>query len=64
MTKRVLQMNPLAYAKAYNEWQNAVAKEIKLIKFTGMGAAEDQIAVRHAETEVVIKSGRKRSGKT
>ena len=36
VTKRVLQMNPLAYAKAYNEWQNAVAKEIKLIKFTGM----------------------------
>lgn len=61
VTKRVLQMNPLAYAKAYNEWQNAAAKEIKLIKFTGMGAAEDQIAkLGHAETEVVIKSGRKK----
>lgn len=61
LTGRTLQMNPLAYAKAYNEWQNASAREIKLVKFKGMGSAEDQLAkLGHAETEVIIKSGRKR----
>lgn len=62
LTGRTMQMNPLAYEKAYNEWQKASAREIKLVKFTGMGAAEDQIAkLGHSETEVIIKSGRNKN---
>ncbi|ARU88440.1 hypothetical protein [Pseudomonas sp. M30-35] len=63
-TNRILQMNPLAYEKAFDEWRKAVAKEIKLVKFKGMGAIEDQIKkLGHDETEknVIIKAPRKSS---
>jgi len=61
-TKRVLQMHPLAYEKAFSEWQKAVAKEIKLVKFKGMGSIEDQIKKlghNEAEQDVIIKAPRK-----
>lgn len=59
---RVLQMNPLAFKKAFQEWQGAVSKEIKLVGYKAMGAAEDQIAKlghKEVEAELVIKSPRK-----
>ncbi|AOE85851.1 hypothetical protein THL1_3303 [Pseudomonas sp. TCU-HL1] len=60
VTGRVLQMNPLAYGKAYSEWEKAAAKEIKLVRFKGMANYEDQIAnLGHSEQELIIKSTRK-----
>lgn len=62
VTKRVLQMNPLAYEKAFKEWQNAVAKEIKLTKFKGLANIEDQVEkLGHYEQELVIKASRKKN---
>lgn len=35
------QMNPLSYDKALSEWDNAITKEIRLIKFTGLEVLND-----------------------
>ncbi|WP_258908884.1 RNA-binding protein [Pseudomonas putida] len=64
VTGRVLQMNPLSYEKAFEEWKKATAKEIKLIRFSGMGAIEDQIKnLGHDEAEhtYVIKAPRRQT---
>lgn len=52
ITGRILQMNPLAYDKAFEEWKKATTKEIKLVRFNGMGAIEDQLnKLGHDEAE-------------
>ncbi|MFK1039777.1 hypothetical protein ACIUV2_12515 [Pseudomonas aeruginosa] len=64
VTKRVLQMNPLSYEKAFHEWRKATAKEIKLLRFSGMSTLEDQIRrLGHNEAEhtYVIKAPRRKS---
>ncbi|KPB85198.1 Uncharacterized protein AC504_3458 [Pseudomonas syringae pv. maculicola] len=64
VTGRVLQMNPLSYEKAFEEWKKATTKEIKLIRFRGMNAIEDQIKkLGHDETEhtYTIKASRKKN---
>lgn len=64
VTGRVLQMNPLSYEKAFEEWKKATAKEIKLVRFSGMGAIEDQIKkLGHDEAEhtYIIKAPRSKS---
>lgn len=63
VTGRVLQMNPLSYEKAFDEWKRATAKEIKLVRFSGMEAIEDQIKnLGHDEVEYtyVIKASRRK----
>jgi len=62
VTGRVLQMNPLSYEKAFEEWKKATTKEIKLIRFSGMNTVEDQIKkLGHDEAEhvYIIKASRK-----
>ena len=62
VTGRVLQMNPLSYEKAFEEWKKATTKEIKLIRFSGMNTIEDQIKkLGHDEAEhvYIIKASRK-----
>lgn len=64
VTGRVLQMNPLSYEKAFEEWKKATTKEIKLVRFNGMGTIEDQIKnLGHDEAEYTysIKASRKRN---
>lgn len=62
VTKRVLQMNPLAYEKAYKEWEDAVAKEVKLTKFKGLANIEDQVdKLGHCEQELIFKATRKKN---
>lgn len=64
VTGRVLQMNPLSYAKAFEEWKKATTKEIKLIRFSGMNTIEDQIKkLGHDEAEhtYIIKASRSKS---
>lgn len=62
VTGRVLQMHPLAYEKAMVEWQDAQAKEIRLVKYKGMAHLEDQIAaLGNQEQELVIRATRKKS---
>lgn len=61
---RVLQMNPLSYEKAFEEWKKATAKEIKLVRFSGMNAIEDQIKnLGHNEAEhtYIIKAPRRKN---
>ncbi|MBX8549645.1 hypothetical protein K5D68_08620 [Pseudomonas cichorii] len=51
-----LQMNPLAYKKAFLTWEKAQAKEIKLTKFEGMSDLTDQIRrLGHKEQQLIIK---------
>lgn len=51
-----LQMNPLAYKKAFLSWEKAYAKEIKLTKFEGMSDITDQIKkLGHKEQQLIIK---------
>lgn len=64
VSSRVLQMNPLSYEKAFDEWKKATAKEIKLVRFSGMGTIEDQIKkLGHDEAEhtYIIKAPRKKT---
>jgi hypothetical protein len=61
VTGRVLQMNPLSYEKAFEEWKKATTKEIKLVRFSGMNTIEDQIKkMGHDEAEhvYIIKASR------
>lgn len=61
-TGRVLQMHPLAYEKAMVEWQNAQAKELRLVRYNGMAHLEDQIAVLgNQEQELVIRASRNKT---
>lgn len=56
ITKLNLQMNPLAYKKAFVTWENAKAKEIRLTKFEGMNDLTDQIKkLGHKEQQLIIK---------
>ncbi|MFL1501120.1 hypothetical protein ACI77J_09630 [Pseudomonas sp. O64] len=56
ITKLNLQMNPLAYKKAFISWENAKAKEIRLTKFEGMNDLTDQIKkLGHKEQQLIIK---------
>lgn len=60
-TGRVLQMHPLAYEKAFVEWQRAIAKEIKLVRYTGLANLEDKLtALGHKEQDLVIRAGKRR----
>lgn len=64
VTGRVLQMNPLSYEKAFNEWRKATAKELRMIRFSGMNDIQDQIKnLGHKELDqtYVIKAPRKKS---
>ncbi|HHM9149782.1 hypothetical protein GHU16_05885 [Pseudomonas aeruginosa] len=64
VTKLNLQLNPLAYNKAFELWKDAVAKEIKLVRFSGMGDITDQIKrMGHDEheQELIIKPPRRKS---
>lgn len=59
-TNLTLQMNPLGYDKAFKQWEEAIAKEITLIKFTGLDNLEDQIKkLGHEEVEVTLKPAKK-----
>lgn len=63
VTGRVLQMNPLSYEKAFDEWKKAVAKEIKMVRFSPMGTIEDQVKnLGHDEAEhtYIIKAPRRK----
>lgn len=52
-----LQMNPLAYKKAFLDWENAYTKEIKLTKFQAMDDLADQIKkLGHKESQLIIKA--------
>ncbi|MEW5505594.1 hypothetical protein [Pseudomonas antarctica] len=56
VTKRTLQMNPLAYKKAFKVWEEANAKEIKLTKFLGMADITDQLTrLGHKEQQLIVK---------
>jgi hypothetical protein len=60
ITKCNLQMNPLSYDKAMTEWENANAKEIRLIKFCGLSDIADTIKkLGHDEQVLILKSPRK-----
>lgn len=64
VTGRVLQMNPLSYEKAFEEWKKATAKEIRMVRFSGMESIEDQIKnLGHDEAEhtYVIKAPRRKN---
>lgn len=64
VTNRVLQLNPLSYERAFDEWKKAVAKEIKLVRFSAMNTVEDQIKkLGHDEAEhtYIIKAPRSKS---
>jgi len=64
VSSRVLQMNPLSYEKAFDEWRKATAKELRLVRFSGMGSIEDQInKLGHDEAEhtYVIRAPRKKA---
>jgi hypothetical protein len=56
ITKLNFQLNPLAYKKAFQTWEKATAKEIKLTKFEGMSDITDQIKkLGHKEQQLIIK---------
>lgn len=56
-TKCTLHMNPLAYKKAFQLWEKAVTKELKLTKFQAMADITDQLKkLGHKEQQLVIKS--------
>ncbi|MDE1716268.1 hypothetical protein PWG14_27765 [Chromobacterium amazonense] len=57
-----LSMNPLSYDKALVEWQDAVAKEIKVVKFNAVKALEDvEVNGGHFEPTLVMKPERRRN---
>lgn len=59
-TKLNLQMNPLSYDKAIQNWQNADAKEIKVTKFIGLADKADQLSgLGHKEQELIIRPPKK-----
>lgn len=59
-TKLNLQMNPLSYDKAFDQWVDGQAKEIRLVKFTGFTDLADQIKhLGHDEQELRLKPPRK-----
>lgn len=52
-----MQMNPLSYDKAFEEWREANTKEIRLVKFTGLpDIAEQILKLGHDEKDVVYKA--------
>ena len=56
VTKLNLQMNPLAYKKAFVSWKKASAKEIRLTRFEGAKDITDQIKkLGHKEQQLIIK---------
>lgn len=60
-TQLNLQMHPLAYEKALNNWLDAQAKEVRLLKFKGANDIGDLIkGLGHIEQELTLKSGRGR----
>jgi hypothetical protein len=60
ITKLNFQMNPLSYDKAFKEWQDSNAKEIRLIRFEGFSDIADQIKMLgHEEVEVKLKPPKK-----
>ena len=60
VTKFNLQMNPLSYDKALAEWENANAKEIRLIKFSALSDIADSIKkLGHDEQMLTLKPPRK-----
>ena len=60
VTKFNLQMNPLSYDKALAEWENANAKEIRLIKFSALEDLADNIKkLGHNEQTLTLKPPRK-----
>jgi hypothetical protein len=55
-----LGLNPLAYDRAMREWQEAVAKEIRVIKFNSVPNIEEvEINGGHLESELTIKPKRR-----
>lgn len=59
-TKLNLQMNPLSYDKAFDQWVDGQAKEMRLVKFTGFTDLADQIkCLGHDEQELRLKPPRK-----
>lgn len=55
-TRLNLQLNPLAYKKAFVSWEKASAKELRLTKFEGMSDLTDQIKkLGHKEQQLIIK---------
>lgn len=62
MTTLTFQMNALSYDKAFNEWMDGNAKEIRLTKFTGLNDLTDQIKkLGHNELELKVLAPRKGS---
>lgn len=61
-TNLIIQMNPLSYKKAFDQWVDGDAKEIRLIKFKGLNDPADQLSMfGHEEKELIIKSTKKSS---
>lgn len=61
-TNLSLQMNPLSYDKALRVWQEANAKEIKVMSFVGIKDIADRIkGLGHEEQELTFKPPRKSS---
>lgn len=61
-TGRNIQLNPISYEKAFDDWVEANTKEIKLTKFKGMDDINDQIKnLGHdeQEQELIFKATRK-----
>lgn len=51
-----LQMHPLAYDKAFKKWEKASAKEIRLIKFSGLTDIADKVSkLGHDEQILTLK---------
>ncbi|CNI45954.1 hypothetical protein [Yersinia pekkanenii] len=59
ITRLTIQMQPLAYDKAINNWLDAVAKEVIVTKFVGVkDVAEQARKLGHNEQELIIKPPR------
>lgn len=57
-----LQMNPMAYEKAFSHWVDGQAKELRLVRFKGLADMADQLKqLGHEEQELRIKAPRKGS---
>ncbi|WP_424646777.1 hypothetical protein [Chromobacterium vaccinii] len=57
-----ISMHPLSYEKALAEWQDAIAKEIKVVKFNAIKALEDiEVNGGHFEPILIMKPQRRKN---
>lgn len=61
-TQLTLQMNPLSYQRGLDEWNEAVTKELRLIKFNGLEDKADQLSgLGHEEQILIMKPARNKN---